>query len=90
MKEFMISEKFRLEVHWEKVNYGREDRAIIEGCYLSGPVLKEIEQLNDEDFIKLDFANQYIVFVKNYYIMKFSWAGIKHTTENIFLYNDKS
>jgi hypothetical protein len=89
MKEFMVSEKFRMEVHWEKVNYKEEDIANIQGCYLSGPVLKEVEQLNEEDFIKLDFASQYIIFVKNYYIAKLSWRVVKYTPEKIFLYNVK-
>ena len=89
MKEFMVSEKFRLEVHWKKVNYGKEGVSNIQGCYLSGPVLKEVDQLNEEDFIKLDFSNQYIIFVKNYYISELSWSGVKHTTEKIFLYNAK-
>jgi len=89
MKEFMISERFRLELHWKKVSYEKEDIANIKGCYLSGPVLKEVKQLNEEDFIKLDFSNQYIIFIKNYYIAKLSWSGVKHTAEKIFLYNTK-
>ena len=89
MKEFMVSEKFRMEIHWKKVSYEKEDVANIQGCYLSGPVLKEVEQLNEEDFIKLDFASQYIIFIRNYYIAKLSWRGVKHTSEKIFLYNAK-
>jgi len=89
MEEFIISERFRMEVHWEKVNYEKAGVANIQGCYLSGPVLKEVEQLKEEDFIKLDFTNQYIVFVKNYYTVKLSWYGVKHASEKIFLYNAK-
>ena len=51
MEKFMISEKFRMEIHWEKVRYEKKGIAIIEGCYLNGPVLKEVAQLNEEDFI---------------------------------------
>ena len=87
MVEFMVSEKFRMEIHWKKVNYEKDGIANIKGCYLSGPVLKEVEQLNEKDFIKLDFTNQYIIFVKNYYISKLSWNGVKHTPKKIFLYN---
>jgi len=85
----LLGEKFRMEVHWKKVSYEKEGVANIKGCYLSGPVLKEVEQLNEEDFIKLDFTNQYIIFVKNYYIAKLFWNGVKHTPEKIFLYNVK-
>ena len=87
MEEFMISERYRMEVHWEKVRYEKKGTAIIERCYLNGPVLKEVAQLNEEDFIKLDFINQYIVFVKYYYIAKLSWRGVRHTPEKIFLQN---
>jgi len=87
MKEFMISERYKLEVHWEKVRYEDKGTAIIEGCYLCGPVLKELEQLNEKDFIKLDFANRYIIFVKGYYIAKLSWKGVRHIPEKIFLQN---
>lgn len=85
MKEFSISEKFRLEVHWRKVKYSQKGVVKIEGCYLSGPVLSEVEQLNENDFIKLDFVNQYFIFVKHYYIAKFSWKTVRHTQTKIFL-----
>lgn len=87
MEEFMISEKYRMEIHWEKVRYEKKSIAIIEGCYLNGPVLKEVAQLNEEDFIKLDFVNQYIMFVKHYYVATLSWKGVRHTPEKIFLQN---
>ena len=89
MEKFIISERFRLEIHWEKVNYEKKGIASIQECYLSGPALKEVEQLNEKDFIRLDFVNQYIIFVKNYYIAKLSWFGVRHTPEKIFLYNVK-
>lgn len=87
MKEFMISEKYRLEIHWDKVSYEKNGIAKIEGCYLSGPVLKEVEQLNEEDSIALDFVKQYVIFVQHYYIAKLSWSGVRHTLEKIFLDN---
>jgi len=83
----LLGEKFRLEIHWEKARYEKKGTAIIEGCYLNGPVLKEVAQLNEKDFIKLDFINQYIMFVKHYYIAKLSWEGVRHTPEKIFLQN---
>jgi len=85
MGKFMISEKFRLEIHWKKVKYEIDQIALIEGCYLSGPVLKEIAKLNDKDFIDLDFVNQYLIFLDHYYIARFSWAGIEYKLNKIFL-----
>lgn len=87
MEEFMISERYRMEIHWKRVRYEKKGTAIIEGCYLNGPVLKDVAQLNEKDFIKLDFANQYIIFVKDYYVARLSWKGVRHTTEKIFLQN---
>jgi len=87
MKEFMISEKYRLEIHWDRITYDEEGIVKVKGCYLSGPVLKEVEQLNEKDSIALDFVKQYVIFVKHYYIAKLSWKGVRHTTEKIFLDN---
>jgi len=84
---FRISEKFRLEIHWNKVIYKQDGVATIEGCYLTGPVLKEVSQLNEKDGISLDFANQYRFFVPSYYIANLIWQGVKHTSNKIFLYN---
>jgi len=87
MGKFMISEKFRLEIHWKKVRYEIDQIALIEGCYLSGPVLKEAAKLNDQDFIDLDFVNQYLVFVDHYYIARLSWDGVEYKPNKIFLKN---
>ena len=85
----LLGERYRLEIHWDKVSYEKDGIAKIEGCYLSGPVLKEVEQLNEEDSIALDFVKQYGIFVKHYYIAKLSWEGVRHTLDKIFLDNVK-
>jgi hypothetical protein len=84
---FLGREKYKLEIHWEKVEYKKEGIANIIGCYLSGPVLKEVVQLNEKDFINLDFVNQYAVLVKNFYIAVLNWEGVRHTPDKIFLNN---
>lgn len=85
--KFRISEKYILEIHWDKVIYEQEGMAKLYGCYFKGPVLKEVNQMNEKDFMDLDFGNQYRVFVKRYYIAKLSWEGIRRTPEKIFLNN---
>jgi len=87
MEEFSISEKYRLEVHWEKVIYSQDSIALLEGCQLSGPVLTEITEMEQQDSIALDFTSQYIVFVPNYYVARLAWSGVKHTSEMIYLSN---
>lgn len=85
MKEFSISERFRLEIHWRNVIYEQEGIARLEDCYLSGPVIKEVAQMSGNDFMDLDFTNQYLVIIPSYYIARFSWGDVRHTPDNIFL-----
>ncbi len=80
-----LGEKYKLEIHWKKVRYEVDQIALIEGCYLSGPVLKEAVKLNDQDFIDLDFVDQYLVFVDNYYIARLSWSGTEYKPGKILL-----
>ena len=85
--EFRISEKYRLEVHWTNSIYEQEGTAKLEGCYFSGPAVKDADQVNDNDSILLDFAYQYIVFVPSFYIAKLSWEEVKQSTDRIDLSN---
>lgn len=85
--EFSVAERFRLEIHWNKVVYNQEGTAKLEGCYLSGPVIKEVAEMNQKDVIALDFGNQYVVFTPNYYVAKLSWKGARHTSHRIYLDN---
>jgi hypothetical protein len=82
---FKVSEKYRLEIHWTMANYNQEGVAMLGGCYLSGPVIKEVDQMNQRDFMVFDFTNQYKIFTKDYYIATFSWEGVRHTPDVIYL-----
>jgi len=84
---FRVAEKFRLEVHWNKIVYEQNEVAKILGCYLSGPAVKEAAKMNEVDSISLDFANQYIVLLPYYYVAKLSWNGINQMPEKIVLFN---
>jgi len=86
---FRIAEKFRLEVHWAQALYEEDGVAKLVGCCLSGPAVKQVEQMNPNDVISLDFAKQYIVFVKHFYIAMLSWEDVKQTAEKIYLSNVK-
>ena len=85
--KFRISEKYRLEIYWRKAIYEQEGLAELKGCYLAGPALKEVEEINKEDHIDLDFTKQYVVFVPSYYVARLSWKGVKYTPERIYLDN---
>ena len=86
MNEFSISERYKLEIHWQGVKHDK-DVVFLSGCFLSGPVIKDLDKLNEIDYIKLDFSNAYIVFVKDFYVATFSWSGTKNVDNKILLDN---
>jgi len=86
---FRISEKFRLEVHWAQAVYKEDGVAELLGCCLGGPAVKQVEAMNPNDVISLDFAKQYIVFVKHFYIAMLSWGEVTQTTDKIYLSDAK-
>jgi hypothetical protein len=49
--------------------------------------LNEVWQLQQEDYIDLDFGGQYLIFVDFYYVARLSWKGVNHTPEKILLSN---
>jgi len=80
-----LGEKYKLEVHWKKVKYEVDQIALLEGCYFSGPVLNQVLKLNDQDYMDLDFTNQYLIFIDHYYIARLSWNNTEYKSEKIFL-----
>ncbi len=85
--KFGVAERYRLEIYWSKAVYKKEGEAILVGCCMAGPVIKEIDQMEQEDSISLDFSNQYRIFVPQHYIVKLSWKGVSHTPTKIYLDN---
>ncbi len=87
MAEFDIANKYLLEVHWKGVEFINTTNLKVSGCVLSGPATSEISSINKEDYIRLDFSNQYVVLVKDYYISNLSWNGYSKTGNNFNLHN---
>jgi hypothetical protein len=83
---FLLSEKYRLEIHWGKVEK-EDDYGILHftGAYFSGPALNMADKINDKDEIRLDFCSQYTVLVKNVYIASFLWEGVSYKDKRIYL-----
>jgi hypothetical protein len=86
---FRISERYRLEIHWEKAVYEQEGVAKLIGSHFTGPALKEAAAINENDFISLDFANQYMFFIPSYYIAKLSWKQVSQSSNIVHLYDAK-
>jgi hypothetical protein len=87
MKKFLITERYRLEIRWSKVRYEDDEIAQVDGCYLTGPVLKDANQLSQEDYIDLDFGKQYIILLQDYYITRLAWKGVRYVEDRIELDN---
>lgn len=84
--KFGVAERYRLEIYWNKAIY-KEGEVSLLGCCLAGPVIKEIDQMEQEDSIALDFSNQYRIFVPQHYVARLSWKGVSHTSTKIYLDN---
>lgn len=85
--KFRVVDKFRLEIHWRKAVYEQDGIAKLDRCYLSGPAIQEVAELNSNDTMYLDFGNQYMVFIPYYYIVTFSWNGFNRSVDRINLNN---
>jgi hypothetical protein len=87
MEKFLLSEMYRLEIHWEKTNYEREGLCKLSGAYFSGPALKLADKVNAKDHMYLDFYKQYYVLARNVYVAKFSWNDITYDNNIIKLHS---
>ena len=96
MQEFVLSDRFRLELHWKSAIYEQDGVCKLGEAYFSGPALVEADRINDNDHIMLDFFHQYIVLVENVYVAKFSWGQVAYnkddtvTLKNAFIKHDTS
>lgn len=82
MGKYLLSEKYRLELHWKSVVYERDGVCKLKGAYFSGPALSMAQKINDNDNIAIDFYKQYLVFVKNVYVAKLSWKKVIYNKDN--------
>jgi hypothetical protein len=85
MGKFLLSERFRLELHWKKCIHSKAGEMHFEGAYFSGPVLKQAVELNQNDHIELDFCNQTLVVVHGVYVGTFAWSGVDYKDDKILL-----
>ena len=66
--KFLLSERFRLELHWKKVLRPRAGEMHLTEAFFSGPVLSQAEQVNSNDSIRLDFCSQLVVLTRAVYV----------------------
>ena len=88
MYKFNLSDRFRLELHWQDVVYNRDGVCELKEAYFTGPALAEALRLNDNDHIMLDFFHQYLVLVKSVYVGKFSWGEVVYNSDGTISLKD--
>ncbi len=76
MNNFLLSEKYRLELHWDDAIYEQEGVCSLKDTYFSGPALSSAAQIVGDQFITLDFCNQYYILARKVYVAKFSWGDV--------------
>lgn len=84
---FNISERYRLELHWSKIEIPKDGVSVLKNAYFSGPVLAQALKLMDNDSIRLDFCNQYSILVENFYVADLHWGKVEYLN-NIIKLND--
>ena len=80
-----VIDKYRLELRWGKVEYNREDVAVLKQAYFIGPVLLDSAQLLYEDSLVIDMTSQHSLLVEDYYHATLSWKGVQYKRDRIVL-----
>ncbi|MHA1833665.1 MAG: hypothetical protein ACTSV7_06700 [Candidatus Baldrarchaeia archaeon] len=80
--KFSLSERYRLELHWEKAIYEQEGICKLVNAYFIGPALSIAEKINDNDFLFVDFYKQYYIIVENVYVAKLSWGEVVYNEDS--------
>jgi hypothetical protein len=78
MKKFLLSERHRLELHWSDAIYDQDGVCRLKDTYFSGPALSSAAKIGNNEFINLDFCNQYYILARKIYIAKFSWGKVTY------------
>lgn len=76
-------EKYRLELHWDSLEYHNDTVINLVNARFSGPVLKDALKLEAPDSIELDFTPQLLTLMDSYYIMTLDWAACSYTTDGV-------
>lgn len=76
---------YRLELHWKKVVYIKNNECRLIDAYFSGPVLNLAQEINSNEYIKLDFFNQYFPTILNVYVAKLLWGEVIYKNNIVVL-----
>ncbi len=80
-----ILNKYRLELHWDTVEYPEDEVAVLKEAYFTGLVLKEAAQIQGDDQLMLDMTQQHQIFIPDYYQAVLKWKGVEYKGDKVFL-----
>lgn len=86
MSQYLLSERFKLELRWQEVLYVQKNKCKIVGAYFTGPVLQVAQKINPNDHIILDFYSQYLKLVNSVYTAKFYWGDVSYSDDGKSVY----
>lgn len=81
-------DKYVLEFHWLNVRYVEKEKGTtihFDGAYFSGPVLRIASKISGNDSIRLDFTEQYVIFLKSYHIATLNWGDVIYSGNIVYL-----
>jgi len=81
-------DKYVLELHWINVRHVETEdelKAYLDGSYFSGPALRIANKIESNESIRLDFTEQYTIFLENYYIATLSWGDVIYAGNIVYL-----
>ena len=80
-----ILNKYRLELHWDRVEYLDDQTSKLEGAYFSGPVLKQAAKIAENDQLIVDLTHQHLLFVPDYYQAVLKWGTVEYKDDKVLL-----
>jgi len=84
----MLGEVYKLELHWKRAVYEKEGLCRLENAFFSGPALRIATKINNNDSINLDFYKQYIIFVKDVYVVVLGWEEVVYNSNGTVTLED--
>ncbi len=84
----MYLNKYRLELHWDRVDSFEDNKVKLVGAYFSGPALKIAQKIRPNNKIVLDLSQMYRVFIPSYYLSKLEWGNLEYESDTkVVLYD---
>jgi hypothetical protein len=77
--------RYRLELHWDFVEYTTDIVVDLKGAYFCGPVFKDAAKLREEDELILDMTTQHQIFIPDYYHATLCWRGVGYLEDKVLL-----